>query len=90
MKEEIKKLLPPTKNEKEISEKFFLEHKELQKIIEPTEKEGIYFIKEQNLKKINCPLKRNNGKDYWEAFFLFLGFEFVKAIRIGGYNLIIR
>lgn len=93
MKDEIRRLLPQSKkekNEEEICEKFFLESKELQKIIQRTEKEGKYFIKSEDLKKIKCPIKRDNGKDYWEAFFIFLGFEFYQAVKSGGYYLIIR
>ncbi len=94
MKNELFELLPTksrkeTKNDVEIAEDFFKNNKELRQSI-VLEKEGVYYITLDSLKKIECPIKRKNGKDYWEAFFLFLGFEYYKTPRTGRVYLMVR
>lgn len=95
MKEELFELLPKQEVKKairedtEIAEEFFKNNKELRNAI-AFEEEGVYSVSNDVLKRMNCPIKRKNGKDYWEAFFIFLGFEYYKIPRTGKVKLIIR
>ncbi len=95
-KEELLEILPKPKDlevdndEIKRVEKFFRENEELQKIIKPENEIGKYFVSYADLKKFQCPIKKSNKKDYWEAFFILLGFEFCIANKRGGAILIIR
>ena len=78
MKKELLELLPQeevkeTKNDAEIAENFFKNSMELRNAI-TLEEEGVYSVSMNDLRIMNCPIKRKNGKNYWEAFFIFLGF----------------
>ena len=94
MKKELLELLPKgevkeTKNDTEIAEIFFLNSTELRNAIK-LEEEGVYSVSNDVLKMTDCPIKRKNGKNYWEAFFLFLGFEYYAVPRKGSVILIVR
>lgn len=94
MKKELLELLPrkeekETKNDTEIAENFFKNSTELRKAI-TLEEEGVYSVSMDDLKMMDCPIKRKNGKNYWEAFFIFLGFEYCAIPRKGRVKLIVR
>ena len=96
MKKELFELLPPetgakkeTRGDVEVVEDFFKNSEELKQAI-VFEEEGVYSILNDILKKIECPIKRKNGKNYWEAFFILLGFEYYKVPRKSKVYLIIR
>lgn len=95
MKEELFELLPKPKMKKvlredtEIAEEYFKNNIELRNSI-AFEEEGVYSVSNDVLKRFDCPIKRKNGKDYWEAFFIFLGFEYYRIPRTGKVKLIIR
>lgn len=97
MKEEIFELLPKPqiiKKEEnaeiaEIAEKFFLNNEELRNAIVCIG-EGEYFIPNSDLRRIDCPIKRKNGQNYWEAFFILLGFEYSRISKKNGVKLVIR
>lgn len=97
MKSDIFELLPKLKDKEQIdketdlAEKFFKSNKELQKAIKlenPVEKK--YFIANADLKNFDCPIKRASGENYWEAFFIYLGFEYINASKRYGKFLKIR
>lgn len=94
MKKELLELLPKgevkeTKNDTEIAENFFKNSTELRNAIK-LEEEGVYSVSIDVLKMTDCPIKRKNGKNYWEAFFLFLGLEYYAVPRRGCVLLIVR
>lgn len=94
MKKELLELLPQeevkeTKNDAEIAENFFKNSMELRNAI-TLEEEGVYSVSMNDLRIMNCPIKRKNGKNYWEAFFIFLGFEYCANPRKGRVMLIVR
>lgn len=95
MKKELLELLPrkeneeTTKNDTEIAEDFFKNSTQLRNAI-TFEEEGVYSVSMDFLKNMDCPIKRKNGTSYWEAFFIFLGFEYCPIRRKGRIRLIVR
>ena len=97
MKSAIFELLPKLKDKEQIerdidlAEVFFKSNKELQKAIKlENSVEKKYFIANADLKKFDCPIKKASGENYWEAFFIYLGFEYINASKRYGKYLKIR